>query len=92
MEVDITKMSRNGQVVIPAGIRKRANLKPSSRFLVFEADDTICLKRIDTEDLEGTVDLIKRIESSEKEIKKGKSVKADTKMSESEIDDLLMGD
>lgn len=92
MEVEITKMSKNGQVVIPAEIRREAHLKPSAKFLVFTADDTICLKRITKDELLEDLELIRRIEKSEKDFERKGIVKADTKMSENDIDDLLMGD
>ena len=92
MEVSITKMSRNGQVVIPAEIRRDAGLKSKTKFLVFNEDGNIMLKIINEDMLRGEIDLINRIEKSEREVKEGKAVKADTKMPVKEIDDLLMGD
>ena len=38
MEVAITKISRNGQVVISSGVRKDAGIKPSTQFIVFNED------------------------------------------------------
>ncbi|MFH0978911.1 MAG: AbrB/MazE/SpoVT family DNA-binding domain-containing protein [Candidatus Woesearchaeota archaeon] len=90
MEVAITKMSENGQVVIPAEVRKDAGIKPSTKFLVFNEDGNIMLKQIRKEALKEDILLIEKIRSSEKQIKKGKFVKADTSMSDEEIDDLLM--
>ena len=46
MEVAITKMSQNGQVVIPSEVRKDAGVKPSTQFLVFNEDENILLKQI----------------------------------------------
>lgn len=92
MEVEITKMSKNGQVVIPAEIRREAHLKPSAKFLVFATDNTVCLKRISKGELLKDAELIRRIEKSERDFKKNKVVKAGTRMSENKIDDLLMGD
>lgn len=92
MEVEITTMSKNGQVVIPADIRKEAGLKPSVKFLVFNAEDTICLKRIKKDELLDDLELIRRLEKSEKEFEKHGGIEADTNMSVKEIDNLLMGD
>jgi len=92
MGVAITKMSRNGQVVIPSEIRKDAKLKPSTKFIVFNENGNIYLKKIEKEELLMSFDLMRRIEKSEGEISKGRYVKADTKMSEEDIDDLLMSD
>jgi len=90
MEVSITKMSENGQIVIPSEIRRDANIKPSTQFLVFNQDGNVLLKRIRKESLKDDVLLIDKIRRSEEEIKKGRVVKANTKMSDEEIDDLLM--
>tara|TARA_Y100000310_G_C20610398_1_gene777707 strand:+ start:1022 stop:1279 length:258 start_codon:yes stop_codon:yes gene_type:complete len=47
MEVSITKISKNGQVVIPSEIRKEAKIKPFTKFLVFnDKKGNIFLKRI----------------------------------------------
>ena len=90
MEVSITKISENGQVVIPAEIRKDANIKPSTKFLVFNEGGNILLKVIKKEALAKDLHLIEDIERSEKQIRDGKVVKADSSMSDEEIDDLLM--
>ena len=91
MEVALTKISRNGQVVIPSEVRKDAGIKPSTQFLVFNEDGNILLKQIKKESLKNDMLLIDKIKRSEDEIKNGRFVKADTKMSDEEIDDLLMG-
>ncbi len=89
MEVAITKISQNGQVVIPSEIRKDADIKPSTKFIVFNEDGNIMLKQIKKEALRDDMLLIDKIRRSEKQIKKGRFVKADTRMSDEEIDDLL---
>jgi len=90
MEVAITKMSQNGQVVIPSEVRKDAGIKPSTQFLVFNEDGNILLKQIKKESLKSDMLLIDKIRKSEDEIKNGKIVRAETQMSDEEIDDLLM--
>ncbi len=90
MEVALTKMSENGQVVIPAEVRKDAGIKPSTKFLVFNEGGNILLKIIRKEALAKDMQLLERIERSEEQIKAGKYTKADTSMSDEEIDDLLM--
>lgn len=92
MGVAITKMSRNGQVVIPSEIRKEAKLKPSTKFIIFNENGDIFLKQIKTKKLLEDMKLIKDIEESEEEIKKGEYVEADTSMSEEEIIELLERD
>jgi len=90
MEVALTKISQNGQVVIPAEIRKDAGIKPSTKFIVFNEDGNILLKQIHTESLMKDMDLLNKIQKSEDQIRTGKFTKAHTKMSDEEIDDLLM--
>ena len=91
MEIALTKISQNGQVVIPSEVRKDAGIKPSTQFLVFNEDGNILLKQIKKESLKSDMLLIDKIRRSEDEIKNGKFIRADTKMSDEEIDDLLMG-
>ena len=90
MEVAITKMSENGQVVIPAEVRKDAGIKPSTKFLVFNEGGNILLKTIKKESLLRDMKLMEAIDRSEEQVKQGKFVKADTSMNDEEIDDLLM--
>lgn len=90
MEVSITKMSENGQVVIPAEIREDAGIKPRTKFIVFNQAGNILLKQINKEALSEDMEIIEKIERSEKQISSGKFVKADTKMKDKEIDKLLM--
>jgi len=90
MEISITKMSDNGQVVIPAEIRRDAKIKPSTKFLVINEDGNILLKVLNKDELAKDLRLLEKIERSEKQIKEGKVVKANTKMSDEEIEALLM--
>lgn len=46
MDVEITKMTSRGQVVIPQDIRQNNGLKEGERFLVYDVGDSIVLKRI----------------------------------------------
>ena len=90
MEVSITKISQNGQVVIPSEVRRDAGIKPSTKFIVFNQGGNILLKQLKKESLSKDMKLIEKIMRSEDQIKKGKMVKADTSMSDEEIDDLLI--
>ena len=72
MEVSITKMSENGQVVIPSEIRKDAGIKPSTKFIVFNQGGNILLKQIRKEAIAKDMELIEKIQRSEEQIKKGK--------------------
>ena len=89
MEVSITKISQNGQVVIPSEVRKDAGIMPSTKFIVFNQGGNIMLKQLKKASLEKDMELISKIHKSERQIKKGKAVKADTSMRDEEIDDLL---
>ena len=84
-------MSENGQVVIPAEVRRDAGIKPSTKFLVFNEGGNILLKVIDPQALVYEMELFQKIERSEKQIKEGKCVAVDSTMDDEEIDDLLMG-
>ncbi len=90
MEVAITKLSENGQVVIPAEIRRDAGIRPSTKFLVFNEGGNILLKMIRKETLAKDIHLLEMIERSEEHINAGRFTKANTSMSDEEIDDLLM--
>ena len=90
MEVSMTTLSENGQVVIPVEIRRDAGIKPSTKFLVFNEGGNILLKVIRKETLARDIRLIENIERSEGQIRSGNAVKADTSLSDDEIDDLLM--
>ena len=52
MEIEITKMTSKGQVVIPQEIREKAKVREGERFFVYTSDDSIILKK--TKDLEAT--------------------------------------
>lgn len=52
MEIEITKMSPKGQVVIPSSVRKEAKFKVSDKFLVFGEDDLVIFKRIKKPEIE----------------------------------------
>ncbi|MFH1134290.1 MAG: AbrB/MazE/SpoVT family DNA-binding domain-containing protein [Nanoarchaeota archaeon] len=90
MEVAITRMSENGQVVIPAEVRRDAGIGPATKFIVFNSGGNILLKQMRKESLAKDMELIEKIGRSEEQIRDGKSVKANTNMEDEEIDDLLM--
>ncbi len=47
MEVELTRISEKGQIVIPASIRKEMGIEKSDQFLVFGEDSTIVLKKVE---------------------------------------------
>jgi len=46
-EVEFTKLSSKGQIVIPQAIREDMGLKPGTPFAVIEQKDAILLKKIE---------------------------------------------
>ena len=46
MEVEVTKMTSRGQVVIPQDIRKKERIVEGEKFLVVDLDGSIFLKRV----------------------------------------------
>jgi len=89
--VEITRMSPNGQVVIPADIRRSANLKPLTQFLVLNENGNIILKKIEEKKIIEEMKLSKELNQSEEDIKEGKVIELDSKMSIKEMDKILMG-
>ena len=45
MEIEITKITSKGQVVIPREIREKANIEEGEKFFVYFNGDSIILKR-----------------------------------------------
>ena len=56
MEASTTKVSSKGQVVIPANVRKAANLRKGEKILAIAIDDTIVLKKIVDKSFEETME------------------------------------
>jgi len=54
-EASTTKVSSKGQVVIPANVRKAANLKKGEKILAIAINDTIVLKKIVDKSFEETL-------------------------------------
>ncbi len=50
-KAELTILSEKGQVVIPAKIRLRMGLKPKTKFLVYECNDSVILKKFEEPDL-----------------------------------------
>ena len=47
MQVELTRISEKGQVVIPSSLRKEMGIKKSDQFIVFGEENTIILKKIE---------------------------------------------
>lgn len=56
MTIEITKMTSKGQVVIPQEIREEKRIKNGERFLVYDLEDSIVLKRIRNLEAAKTID------------------------------------
>ena len=50
-EPDITIVSDKGQIVIPSYMRNKLGLKPRSKLLVYNIEDTIILKKLTLPDM-----------------------------------------
>ena len=90
MEISITKMSSNGQVVIPSEIRENGMIKPLTKFLVFNKQGNIFLKQIKEDSLIKDMEFVERIRESEEQIKNGEFVSVNANLEENEIDKILM--
>lgn len=71
MEIELTKMTSKGQVVIPQDIREEAGLKEGEKFFVYSKDDSIILKRArkvrTAEDMEQFDQMVKEFQAMAKE-------------------------
>lgn len=47
MNIELTKTSGKGQIVIPQKIRKKLGIKEGTRFAIYGEDDTIILKKVE---------------------------------------------
>lgn len=56
MEVEMTRISEKGQIVIPSCIRNSMKIRKSDKFLVFGEGNTIILKKIDKPAVKKTFD------------------------------------
>lgn len=58
MEVSVTKMSSNGQVVISSDVRKALGLSPGDKFLVIGEEYGIVLKSLEKEDIKHEMEVL----------------------------------
>lgn len=74
-QIDITKMSSKGQIVIPQDLRK--GFSEGDKIVVIRSNDQIILKRADKMDkqLEEDINVAKRVEQAWKDIEEGRSKK-----------------
>ena len=59
-QVEITKLSSKGQLVLPQEIRRKLHLEEGEKFFVFCDNDTVILKKIERPVMERFKNLLKR--------------------------------
>ena len=89
MTINITKMSANGQVVIPTAIRELAGIRPSAQFLVLNRGNDILLKHVTKEELIADMELAEKIERADEDFRGGRYTKMDPSMSFEEFDKIM---
>ena len=90
MEFEFTRMSPNGQIVIPAEIRKSAKFDAKDRFLVISENDTIIIKKLTRTDFAKDLALLERIAEAEEQVRKGETITLPGHLSPRELDKRLM--
>lgn len=75
--IDITKMSSKGQVVIPVEMRK--DFQEGERFVIIQAGKQLILKQVEyfDENIEEDLEFARRTEEAWQEIEKGKGISMD---------------
>jgi len=58
-QLEVTKLSSKGQVVLPQAIRRKLHLKEGEKFIVLGDKDTVILKKIERPALERARKLVK---------------------------------
>lgn len=58
MQVELTRISEKGQVVIPSSLRREMGIKKSDQFMIFGEAGTVVLKKIETPTIKKTFDEI----------------------------------
>ena len=71
-EMQFTKASSKGQVVIPTRIRKRLGIKEGSVFAVAADRDVIILKKVDSDLSDADLKSMKLVEEAWKDIEGGR--------------------
>ena len=72
-DVEFTKASTRGQVVIPQDIREKMGIKSGSLFAVMQPKtDTIILKKINAKATKSDLDLLKKAEAAWEDLEAGR--------------------
>ena len=83
MQVELTRISEKGQVVIPSSLRKEMGIKKSDQFMIFGEGGTLILKKIETPAIKRTFDEI--VKPLQKAAKKAGLTKEDLKIAIKEV-------
>jgi bifunctional DNA-binding transcriptional regulator/antitoxin component of YhaV-PrlF toxin-antitoxin module len=75
--IDITRMSSKGQIVIPVEMRK--DFHEGERFVIIQAGKQLILKQVEyfDENIEEELEFARRTEEAWQEIEKGKGISMD---------------
>lgn len=60
MQVELTRISEKGQVVIPSSLRREMGIRKSDQFMIFGEAGTVILKKIEKPVIKKTFDEIAR--------------------------------
>ena len=58
MQIELTRISEKGQIVIPSSLRKEMGIKRSDQFMIFGEGGTVILKKIEKPAVKRTFDEI----------------------------------
>lgn len=77
VNINITRMSSKGQIVIP--VEMRGNLKEGDELLIIKDEDRIVLKKTEslTKDMKEDLEFAKRTEEAFKRIERGEGIRMD---------------
>jgi antitoxin PrlF len=67
-QLEVTKLSSKGQVVLPQTIRQKLHLEEGEQFMVFCDKDTVILKKIERPVMERFKDLLKESRAYAKKV------------------------
>ncbi len=90
MEIATTKLSPNGQLVIPQEIREDAHIKAGERFIVISEGKNLFLKPMTNEDIKEEIQEMQDMREAEEQFRKGEYIEIDGNKSAEEIDKILM--
>ena len=83
MEVETTKMSSKGQIVIPQDLREELELKEGTIFVIIGTKDTLILKKLETPSKESLIKDLKEMAKQGRKKLESKAIK------EEEINEII---